>query len=95
MPADKLTADQLVARLAFETGTTKEIARMFLGAVNTVTRAALISGASVTIPGLVRLTPKTRAARLGRNPGTGETFSLPAKRVVAARLMPSLTLPQD
>lgn len=73
MPADKLTADQLVAQLAFEAETTKEAARSFLAALDTV----------------------TRAARLGRNPGTGETFSLPAKRVVAARLMPSLTLPQD
>ncbi len=35
-----------------------------------------------TLPGLGKLKLKNRAARQGRNPATGETIQIPAKRVV-------------
>jgi DNA-binding protein HU-beta len=35
-----------------------------------------------TLPGLGKLKLKNRAARLGRNPATGEQIQIPAKRVV-------------
>jgi nucleoid DNA-binding protein len=95
MSAQKLSAEQLVAKLAFDAATTKENVRNVLDALNRVTREALVTGQSVTIPGLVRLAPKERAARPGRNPRTGESFPIPARRVVAASVMPSLTIPQD
>jgi len=95
MPPTKLSAEQLVAKLAFDAHTTKEAVRLILDSLNRVTRDALIDGSAVTIPGLVRLAPTNRAPRTGRNPATGEVFPIPAKRVVAAHVMPSLTLPQD
>lgn len=39
-----------------------------------------------TLPGLGKLVLKNRAARMGRNPATGETISIPAKRVVKFRV---------
>ena len=39
-----------------------------------------------TLPGIGKLVLKNRAARLGRNPKTGETIQIPAKRVVKFRV---------
>jgi DNA-binding protein HU-beta len=40
-----------------------------------------------TIPGIGKLFLKDRAARLGRNPATGQTINIPAKKVVKFRLL--------
>ena len=39
-----------------------------------------------TIPGLGKLVLQKRAARTGRNPATGESIKIPAKRVVKFRI---------
>ena len=39
-----------------------------------------------TLPGIGKLVLKNRAARQGRNPKTGETIQIPAKRVVKFRV---------
>ena len=41
---------------------------------------------SFTIPGLGKLVLVNRAARMGRNPATGEAISIPAKRVLKFRI---------
>ena len=40
----------------------------------------------ITLPGLGKLVKKDRKARMGRNPMTGETISIPAKTVVKFRV---------
>lgn len=44
----------------------------------------------VEIPGLVKVEKKHRAARMGRNPMTGESISIPAKTVLKARVLKKL-----
>ncbi|HZT23064.1 MAG TPA: HU family DNA-binding protein [Verrucomicrobiae bacterium] len=39
-----------------------------------------------TLPGIGKLVLKNRAARVGRNPKTGEPIQIPAKRVVKFRV---------
>ncbi len=39
-----------------------------------------------TLPGIGKLVLRNRAARMGRNPKTGETIQIPAKRVVKFRV---------
>ena len=39
-----------------------------------------------TIPGLGKLVLVNRAARMGRNPATGETIQIPAKKVLKFRV---------
>ena len=39
-----------------------------------------------TIPGIGKLVMVNRAARMGRNPATGETIQIPAKTVVKFRV---------
>ena len=41
---------------------------------------------SFTLPGLGKLVLVNRKARTGRNPATGETIEIPAKRVVKFRV---------
>lgn len=41
---------------------------------------------SFTLPGLGKLVLVNRKARMGRNPATGETIKIPAKRVVKFRV---------
>jgi len=41
---------------------------------------------SFTIPGLGKLVLVNRKARMGRNPATGQTIKIPAKRVVKFRV---------
>ena len=41
---------------------------------------------SFTIPGLGKLVLVNRKARVGRNPATGESINIPAKRVVKFRV---------
>lgn len=44
------------------------------------------SKGEVNIPGLGKLVKKARAARMGRNPATGEQIQIPAKTVVKFRV---------
>ena len=41
---------------------------------------------SFTLPGIGKLVLVNRKARLGRNPATGETIQIPAKKVVKFRV---------
>ena len=45
------------------------------------------------LPGLGKLKTKDRAARMGRNPRTGEAMTIPARRVVV--FAPSEKLDRD
>ncbi len=47
------------------------------------------SGGEFNLPGLGKLLKKSRAARMGRNPMTGASISIPAKTVVKFRVAKS------
>jgi DNA-binding protein HU-beta len=57
-----------------------EVARILDAFVETVTEA-LKKGEEVAIAGFGTFVAKTRQARTGRNPKTGETISIPAMKV--------------
>jgi DNA-binding protein HU-beta len=52
-----------------------------LDALGDVATERLKAGDDVSLPGLGKLAVKTKAARTGRNPKTGEAIQIPAKRV--------------
>lgn len=54
-----------------------------INSLASVTTAALYQGGEVTLNGLGKLSTKTRAARKGHNPATGEAIDIPEKVVVA------------
>ena len=46
----------------------------------------VVNNGEFPLPGLGKLVRKERAARMGRNPMTGESISIPAKTVVKFRV---------
>lgn len=62
-------------------GVSKATIKWVLDAQAKVAQAALDSGDEVTLTGLGKLTTKLKAARIGRNPKTGEEIEIPAKTV--------------
>jgi DNA-binding protein HU-beta len=82
--AKALSKSQIAASLAETVGLTKKQAVQTLEAL--VALAYKNSKNSFTIPGLGKIVLVNRKARMGRNPATGETIKIAAKRVVKFRV---------
>lgn len=84
--AKGLTKSQVLNALAEKLGKTrKEVAEMLEVFVELAYKEAKSTG-EFTIPGLGKLLKKDRAARMGRNPATGEQIHIPARTVVKFRI---------
>ena len=74
---------ELIAAVAAETGLTKKDSELAVNAfVNQVTEA-LKKGDKVSIVGFGSFEVKQRNARIGRNPKTKETITIPASKAPA------------
>ena len=82
--AKALTKSQIVAELATKNSLSKKQAAEILESL--VQLAYKHAKDSFTIPGLGKLVLVNRAARMGRNPATGEAIKIKAKRVVKFRV---------
>ena len=82
--AKALTKPQIAASLVETVGLTKKQAVQTLEAL--VALAYKNAKNSFTIPGLGKIVLVNRKARMGRNPATGETIKIAAKRVVKFRV---------
>jgi len=82
--AKALTKSQIVAELATKNNLTKKQAVEVLESL--VQLAYKNAKNSFTIPGLGKLVLVNRAARMGRNPATGEAIKIKARRVVKFRV---------
>jgi len=81
-----VTLKQIAADLAEKFDLSKKLANEILSdaLVSTIVKN-LKKGNRIRIAGLGILQVKKRAARMGRNPATGETISIPAKKKIAFR----------
>ena len=79
-----LTKAEVLTHLAAKTKTTKKLAGQFLDEL--VTLAYKEAKKSFVLPGLGKLVVVNRKKRMGRNPATGETMVIPAKRVLKFRI---------
>ncbi len=82
--AKALPKSQIVASVAEATELTKKQAGEVIEAL--VALAYKNAKNSFTLPGLGKLVLVNRKARMGRNPATGATIKIPAKRVVKFRV---------
>jgi DNA-binding protein HU-beta len=82
--AKTLSKSQIAATIAEKVGLSKKQAVQTLEAL--VELAYKNAKNSFTIPGLGKLVLVNRKARMGRNPATGESIKIPAKRVVKFRV---------
>ena len=78
-----LNKTELVNAVAEKTELTKKDAEKALNAVFASIEEALASGEKVQIVGFGTFEVRERAARMGRNPKTGEEISIPATQVPA------------
>ncbi|MFT5240675.1 MAG: DNA-binding protein HU-beta [Candidatus Promineifilaceae bacterium] len=79
-----MTKTQTIAALAERSGLQKAEANKLLEELANLAYQEAKDG--FTIPGIGKLVLVDRAARMGRNPATGEAISIPAKKVVKFRV---------
>jgi DNA-binding protein HU-beta len=82
--AKALSKSQIAAAIADKAGISKKQATEILGIIADL--AYKNAKNTFTLPGLGKLVLVNRAARIGRNPATGEQINIPAKRVVKFRV---------
>ena len=61
-------------------------ARLFLDTLASMAVSEVKKNGVFVLPGLGRLVRQERKARMGRNPATGESIKIPAKKVVKFRV---------
>jgi len=86
MAAKRMTQSQIVKTLAEEVQVSKAAARQFLQQLTDTAIREVKKNGLFVLPGLGRLVRADRKARMGRNPATGETIHIPAKKVVKFRV---------
>lgn len=74
---------ELINAIAERSGLTKKDAEKALGATIDAITAALAAGDKIQLTGFGSFEVKERAARVGRNPRTGEATEIAASRVPA------------
>lgn len=82
--AKSMTKSQILDHLSGKVGTTKKQAGQFMDEL--VNLAYKEAKKGFTIPGLGKLVVVNRKKRMGRNPSTGETMVIPAKKALKFRV---------
>src|SRR3977135_43534 len=88
----KITLKHLAAGLAEEHQLTKKMGEAMLNDLVMLITKHLKKGERIRIAGLGILQVRKRAARMGRNPATGEAIKIKAKKKVAFRAAKDLKL---
>ena len=78
--------DALIHRAADAAGLTKKDMEAAWKALQKAIVEELHSGEEVTIAGVGKLKPTMRAARMGRNPQTGQEIAIPEKQTVQLKV---------
>jgi DNA-binding protein HU-beta len=86
MAAQRMTQTQLVRSLAEQCEVPNKTARTFVDTLAEMAIMEVKKNGVFVIPGLGRLVRQERKARMGRNPATGESIKIPAKKVVKFRV---------
>ncbi|MSU28512.1 MAG: HU family DNA-binding protein [Pedosphaera sp.] len=82
--AKALSKSQIASEIATKAGLTKKQAAGILEHIADL--AYKNAKNSFTLPGIGKLVLVNRKARIGRNPATGATINIPAKKVVKFRV---------
>jgi DNA-binding protein HU-beta len=86
MPSKKMTKTQIVAALAEKTDLSKKDVASLLAELHDLALAEVKKCGEFVVGDFGKLVKAKRAARMGRNPQTGEAIKIPAKTVVKFRL---------
>ena len=86
MATQRMTQTQLVRALAEHGEVNNKVAREILDKLAETAIAEVKKNGVFVLPGIGRLVRVDRKSRTGRNPATGETIKIPAKKVVKFRV---------
>jgi DNA-binding protein HU-beta len=86
MANQRMTQTQLVRSLAESCEVNNKTARGMLDCLSSMAIAEVKKNGVFVMPGIGRLVRVDRKARTGRNPLTGESIKIPAKKVVKFRV---------
>ena len=89
MANQRMTQTQLVRSLAESCEVNNKTSRQMLECLASTAIAEVKKNGVFVLPGLGRLVKVERKARMGRNPATGETIKIAAKKVVRFRVAKS------
>jgi DNA-binding protein HU-beta len=81
-----MTQTQLVKAIAGSCEVNNKVAREMLECLASTAITEVKKNGVFVLPGIGRLVRQDRKARTGRNPATGETIKIPAKKVVKFRV---------
>ncbi len=81
-----MTKAQLSRHISEKAGLTIKAAGELIDEIAAVAYKETKKNGQFTLPGLGKLVLDRRKARTGRNPATGETIKIPAKKVVKFRV---------
>jgi DNA-binding protein HU-beta len=84
--ATRMTQTQIVKELAETTGVGNKVAKQFMEKFAELAVRETKKKGVFVMPGIGRLVRVERKARTGRNPATGESIKIPAKKVVKFRI---------
>jgi len=82
--AKSMTKSQVITHLATKTKTTKKVAAQFLDELAQLSYKQAKN--EFVLPGLGKLKVVQRQQRMGRNPATGESILIPARKVLKFRI---------
>ncbi len=74
--------NELIEKVAKQSALSKSVAEKVVASVFEAIAEAMKTGDKVTLLGFGTFSVSERAAREGRNPKSGETITIPAKKVV-------------
>lgn len=82
----KMTKSQILETLSGDTGMTKKEVNNLFDKLTALAYKEVKKNGEFVVPGMGKLVKVKRAARMGRNPATGEEIKIPAKTVVKFRV---------
>lgn len=85
-PSRPMTKSQLSSHIAAKAGITKKAATEILDEIAAVAYKEAKKNKQFTVPGIGKIVLDRRKARMGRNPATGESIKIAAKKVVKFRV---------
>jgi DNA-binding protein HU-beta len=86
MAATKMTQTQLIRKIAEANELSNKVAKAVLETLAETAIAETKKNGMFVVPGLGKLVRVERKARMGRNPATGESIKIPAKKVLKFRI---------
>ena len=81
-----LTKSDLVAEVSASVELTKQVTSNLFDLLVIIAKDEVQKSGEFTIPGIGKLVIVNRKARMGRNPATGETIKIPAKRALKFKI---------